>query len=46
VQAEWQLNRHTTLMGIYTHFFAGRFLKETGPGRDVDHVSTWVAYRF
>jgi Alginate export len=46
VQAEWQLGRHMTLMGIYTHFFAGAFLKETGPGQDVDYVTTWVIYRF
>ncbi|HEV8714079.1 MAG TPA: alginate export family protein [Candidatus Binatia bacterium] len=46
VQAEWQVNRHTTLVGIYTHFFADAFLKETGPGRDVDYVTTWVTYRF
>ncbi len=45
-QAEWQLNRHMTLMVIYTHFFAGAFLKETGPGQDVDYVTTWVTYRF
>ena len=46
VQAEWQVTRHTTLVGIYTHFFAGAFLRESGPGRDVDYVTTWVAYRF
>jgi hypothetical protein len=45
-QAEWQLNRHMILMVIYTHFFAGAFLKESGPGRDVDYVTTWVTYRF
>jgi hypothetical protein len=46
VQAEWQITRHTTLVGIYTHFFAGTFLRESGPGRDVDYVTTWVTYRF
>jgi alginate export protein len=46
VQAEWQVTRHTTLVGIYTHFFAGAFLKESSPGRDVDYVTTWVTYRF
>ncbi len=45
-QAEWQVNRHLTLLGIYTHFFAGAFLKESGPGRDVDYVTTWVTYKF
>ncbi len=46
VQAEWQVTHHTTLMGIYTHFFADAFLKESGPGRDVDYVTAWVTYRF
>src|SRR5262249_49603936 len=46
VQAEWRLNRHMTLMAIYTHFSAGAFLKESGPGRDVDYVTTWMTYRF
>ena len=46
VQADWQVTRHTTLVGIYTHFFAGAFLKESGPGRDVDYITTWVTYRF
>src|SRR5581483_3114576 len=45
-QAEWQVNRHIALTVIYTHFFAGAFLKESGPGRDVDYVTTWVTYRF
>jgi len=26
-------------------FFAGRFMKETAPGEDVDYVSTWLTFR-
>ena len=43
---EWRLDRHLTLTADYAHFFAGDFLKETTPGKDVDYVSAWVTFRF
>jgi hypothetical protein len=46
VQGEWRLGRHLTLVGVYTHFFAGPFVRETGPGRDIDYVSAWATYKF
>jgi hypothetical protein len=46
LQAEWRFDQHLSLTADYAHFFAGRFLKETGPGRDVDYASGWVTYRF
>jgi hypothetical protein len=46
VQAEWQVERHTTLSAVYSHFVAGPFLRETALGRDVDYVSAWVTYKF
>ena len=46
VMLEWQLDRHITLAADYAHFFAGDFLKQTIPGRDVDYFSAWVTYRF
>jgi hypothetical protein len=46
VQAEWQVEHHTTLTVVYSHFLAGPFLRETGPGRDVDYASAWVTYKF
>ncbi len=45
-QLEWDLDRHTTFILIYAHFFAGPFIRETGPGKDVDFMTTWVAYKF
>jgi alginate export protein len=45
-QLFWDVDRHLTLVGIYGHFFAGRFLRESGPGEDVDYVTTWLSYRF
>jgi hypothetical protein len=46
VHAEWQVERLTTLTAVYSHFLAGSFLHETGPGRDVDYASVWITYKF
>jgi len=46
VQLFWDVDRHLTFVAIYGHFFTGRFLRETGPGEDVDYVTTWLAYKF
>ncbi|MCW5624986.1 MAG: alginate export family protein, partial [Burkholderiales bacterium] len=43
---DWQINRHATVTFCYTHFFAGRFLKETPPGDDIDFVYLQLRYRF
>jgi hypothetical protein len=46
VKLEWRLDRHFTFTAEYAHFFAGDFLKQTTPGKDVDYFSAWVTYRF
>jgi hypothetical protein len=46
VQLEWHINRHLSLTVDYAHFFAGPFLKDTGPAHDVDYASGWVTYKF
>jgi len=43
---EWRLQRHLSLRFDYGHFFAGEFIKASGPGEDVDYFSTWVTFRF
>ncbi len=43
---EWQFARHFTFAVVYAHFFAGAFLKETAPGKDVDYASAWTAFKF
>ncbi|GFE57986.1 alginate export family protein [Geobacter sp. AOG1] len=45
-QLLWDINRHLSFTAIYGHFIAGRFLKETGPGEDVNYVTTWLTYKF
>jgi hypothetical protein len=44
--SEWRLNRRLTLTADYAHFFAGDFLQQTTPGKDVDYFSAWVTFRF
>src|ERR1041385_1044635 len=43
---EWRLNRHLTLTADYAHFFAGDFLEQTTPSKDVDYFSVWATIRF
>lgn len=44
--AVWQIDRHLSFTASYSHFFAGPFLRESGPGRDVDFFTCWGTYRF
>ena len=46
VEIYWEINRHLALISNYSHFFVGQFLRETGPGKDVDYTTTWVTFRF
>jgi hypothetical protein len=45
-QLLWDIDRHLSLVAIYGHFFAGSFLKESGPGADVDYLTSWLTYKF
>ncbi len=45
-QAEWEISRYFSWTGNYTHFFAGQFLRDTGPSKDVNFFTTWLYYRF
>jgi Alginate export len=46
VQMEWRLQRHLTWTANYSHFFAGTFLHESPPDKDVNYASTWITFRF
>ncbi|HEY8562583.1 MAG TPA: alginate export family protein [Pyrinomonadaceae bacterium] len=46
VTAVWAFDRHITFVTSYTHFFAGKFVNETPPGRDIDFFTAWVTYKF
>lgn len=45
-QLQWSIDRHLSLVAIYGHFFTGQFLRESGPGKDVDYLATWLMYKF
>ena len=46
VEVRWQVDRHLWLQADYGIFFAGRFLKETRPGRNLDYSALTVGYKF
>jgi hypothetical protein len=46
VGIDWEIDRHTTLSASYAHFFAGDFIRDTGPAKDIDFIAVWMTYRF
>jgi hypothetical protein len=46
IGVEWQIERHMTFNACYSHSFAGEYIKESGPGSDVDFIAVWATYRF
>jgi hypothetical protein len=46
LNASWQINSHVSLTAIYSHFFPGRFIEETGPSKDIDFVELTVQVLF
>jgi hypothetical protein len=45
-QVRWQANRHLWFQADYGIFYAGRFLKETQPGRNLNYWALWAGYKF
>jgi hypothetical protein len=45
-QADVRVDDHLTVVVTATAFWAGRFLRETAPGRDVAYVAVSSTYRF
>jgi hypothetical protein len=43
---QFSIDRHLTYTVFYSRFFAGRYLKETPPGRSVTYLSTFLTYKF
>ena len=46
IEIRWQENRHLWFQGDYGVFYAGRFLKETQPGRNLNYWAFWAGYKF
>jgi hypothetical protein len=46
VEARWQIDRHAWVQADYGVFFAGDFLKQVSPGRNINYTEFWAGYRF
>lgn len=45
-EMRWQADRHIWVQGDYGIFYAGKFLKESQPGRNLNYWAVWVGYEF
>jgi len=45
-EIRWQANHHLWFQGDYGIFYAGRFLKETQPARNLNYWALWAGYKF
>jgi hypothetical protein len=43
VSVQWQIDRHLTWIGSYTHYFTGDAVKGLG-GKDIDFFGTWISF--
>ncbi len=41
-----RVNRYLSWTSVYTHFFAGQFLRETPPAKDVDYFTSYLTFKF
>jgi len=46
VEVRWQIDRHAWLQADYGVFFAGEFLKQAAPGRNINYTEFWAGYKF
>jgi Alginate export len=46
MEVRWQINRHAYFQGDYGIFFAGPFLRETMPGRNLNYLAVFLGYKF
>ena len=46
VEVRWQVNHHLWFQDDYGIFYAGRFLKDTQPGRNLNYWALWAGYKF
>jgi hypothetical protein len=40
------VDRHVWFQADYGIFYAGKFLKETQPGRNLNYWALWAGYKF
>src|SRR3984885_5713743 len=45
-EVRWQANRHLWFQADYGIFYAGKFVKESQPGRNLNYWAFWAGYKF
>lgn len=45
-EVRWQVNRHLWFQADYGIFYAGTFVKESQPGRNLNYWALWTGYKF
>jgi hypothetical protein len=45
-EARWQVNRHLWFQADYGIFYAGKFVKESQSGRNLNYWALWAGYKF
>jgi len=45
-EVHWQPNRHLWFQADYGIYYAGTFVKESQPGRNLNYWSLWTGYKF
>jgi hypothetical protein len=46
LEVRWQINRHAYFQTDYGIFYAGPFLRQTMPGRNLNYFVLWGGYKF
>jgi hypothetical protein len=46
LEVRWQVNHHMWLQADYGIFYAGKFVKESQPGRNLNYWALWTGYKF
>ena len=44
-QIVWRVNRYLSLTTVYTHFFVGRFLRETRPAEALNYLTSYLTFK-
>lgn len=45
-EVHWQANRHLWFQADYGIFYAGKFVKESQPARNLNYWALWAGYKF
>lgn len=46
LELTWDVSRHAAVKCFYAYYSAGRYLRETPPGGDLNFFGTFISYRF